>query len=61
MKAGQFLTRFVIIFAIAFVVNAVVVYLWNLILHDEGAFDWGQSFIIALILGIILSLVKRKK
>jgi uncharacterized membrane protein YagU involved in acid resistance len=58
MKIKEFLIRFVIVFAVVFVVNAVVVYLWNLIVHGEGAFNWGLSFTLAIVVGIILPLTR---
>ena len=54
MKIKEFLIRFVIVFAVTFVVNAIVVYLWNLVRHGEGAFDWQLTFTLAIIVGIIL-------
>ncbi len=54
MKIKRFLIDFVIVFALAFVTNAIVVYLWNLIRHGEGAFNWVSSLTVAIVLGIIL-------
>ena len=61
MKIKQFLIRFVITFALVFVVNAIVVYLWNLIAHGQGAFDWETSFRFAIILGIVLPIIRGTK
>ena len=58
MKIKEFLIRFVIVFAVVFVVNAIVVYLWNLIVHGEGAFNWGLSLTLAIVVGIILPLTR---
>ena len=58
MKIKRFLIHFVIVFAVTFVVNAIVVYLWNLIMHGQGAFDWGLSFTLAVIVGIVLPLIR---
>ena len=58
MKIKEFLIRFVIVFAVVFVVNAIVVYLWNLIVHGEGAFNWGLSLTLAVILGIVLPIIR---
>jgi len=54
MKVKKFLIQFVIYFSLVFVVNAIVIYLWNLVRHGEGAFDWQSTFTLAIILGIIL-------
>jgi len=57
MKIKNLLIGFAITFAVSFVVNAVVVYLWNLIVHGDGAFNWGLSLTLAVILGIVLPVV----
>ena len=54
MKIKRFLIDFVIVFALAFVTHTIVVYLWNLIRHGEGAFDWVFSLTLAIVLGIVL-------
>jgi len=54
MKIKDFLIRFAIIFALALIVNTIVVYLWNLIVHGEGAFNWGLSLTLAIVLAIVL-------
>ena len=58
MKIKRFLIQFVTIFALVFVINVIVVYLWNLIAHGEGTFDWGLSLTLAIVLGIILPIVR---
>ena len=57
MKIKKFLIHFVTTFAVVFVVNAIVVYLWNLIRYGEGAFNWQLTFTLAIIVGIILPLL----
>ncbi len=57
MKIKKFLIHFLIAFAITFVVNAIVVYLWNLIRHGEGAFNWEITFFFAITFGIVLPLL----
>ncbi len=59
MKAVKFLIDFAAVFAIVFVVNAIVVYLWNLLRHGQGAFDWEITFFFAITLGIALPWVER--
>lgn len=61
MKIKRFLVHFLIVFAVTFVVNAVVVYLWNLVVHGQGIFNWETSFLFAIILGIILSITRDTK
>ena len=58
MKIKSLLIGFAITFAVVFVVNAIVVYLWNLIMHGQGAFDWGLSFTLAVIVGIVLPVIR---
>lgn len=45
-----------ITFALAFITNAIVVYLWNLIFHGKGAFDWGLAVVVAITISIAVSL-----
>ena len=61
MKIKRFLIQFVTIFALAFVINTIVVYLWNLIAHGEGAFDWGLSFTLAIVLAIVGARMSKEK
>jgi uncharacterized membrane protein YagU involved in acid resistance len=58
MKIKKFLIQFVIVFAVTFVANAIVVYVWNLVQHGEGTFNWGLSFTLAVILGIVLPIIR---
>ena len=57
MKIKRFLIHFVIIFALVFVVNPIVIYVWNIIRHGEGSFNWQTTFVLAIVLGIVLPLV----
>jgi hypothetical protein len=52
----EFLVRFFVTFAVAFTVNAAVIYVWNFIHKGDGIFKWEQAFVTALIIGIILPL-----
>jgi uncharacterized membrane protein YesL len=57
MKAKDFILRFVLVFIVAFLVNAILSLLWNYFIRERG-FDvaWEQSFRLALILGIVIPL-----
>lgn len=57
MEIKKFLIDFVILFCITLVINAIVIYLWNLIRHGEGAFDWELSFALSVAIGIALPLL----
>lgn len=54
MKIRKLLTGVAAIFAVTLVVTAVVTYLWSLVLNRQGVVDWGLSFRLAIILGIVL-------
>jgi len=60
MKIKRFLIQFVIVFTVITVVNTIVVYLWNLVAHGQGVFDWETSFRFAIILGIALPIIRAK-
>lgn len=47
---------FVIVFAVTLVAATIVTYLYSLIVHGAGEFDWEMSFRLAIILGIALPL-----
>ena len=57
MKIKKFLIHFVTTFAVVFVVNAIVVYVWNLVRYGEGTFNWQLTFTLAITVGIILPLL----
>ena len=57
MNAKTFLRSFAMTFALVFVVSAVVSFLYNLIAHGQGAFEWEVAFRMGLILGIALPLI----
>jgi hypothetical protein len=56
MNNKDFFARFVLTFALAFVVNVLVVYLWDLLAEGRGTFDWYRSLMIALFIGIFVTL-----
>jgi len=58
MKIKNLLIGFVTTFAITFVVCVIVTYLWNLIVHGQGAVDWGTSFALAIVLPIVLPVTR---
>jgi hypothetical protein len=55
MNIRKFLVSFTTMFAITFVVSAIVSFLWNLIVHGTSTVEWETSFRLAIILGIVLS------
>lgn len=53
MNIKKLLVDFVIIFVLAFVFAAIVTYLYSLIVHGAGVFNWEISFVLAIVLGIV--------
>ncbi len=54
MKIRRLLFGVATIFTVTLVITAVVTYLWSLVLNRQGVVDWGLSFRLAIILGIVL-------
>jgi low affinity Fe/Cu permease len=61
MRIRGFLKQFAFVFAAVLVSNAAVVYLWNLVFHGEGVFDWGLTFTLAITIGIAVALATARK
>ena len=57
MSAKQFLKEFAIYFCLMFVVNIVVIYMWNLIFHSAGSIDWPRSIVFPVFWAIGLPIV----
>lgn len=55
----QSAVEFIELFAIVFVVNAAVVWTWNLLRHAQGAFDWDITLFFAITLAVVLPLARR--
>ncbi len=61
MKVKPIIPDVILTFVITLVISAIVTLLWNLIIEKSGAFvDWKTSFRLAIIIGIVLP-VSRKK
>ncbi|GAH75760.1 unnamed protein product [marine sediment metagenome] len=60
MNIKNLLIGFATIFAVTLVAATIVTYLWNLIRHGQGAFDWETSFRLAIILGIVVPVFMRR-
>lgn len=52
--------KFLISFVLAFIVNVIIVYLWDLSFHGQGTFNLGSSIVIALALSVVLSFIDTK-
>jgi hypothetical protein len=56
IKAQQLIVEFTVVFVLAFVVTAVVSFLYSQISHGSGVFDWELAFRNGLLLGIVFPL-----
>jgi hypothetical protein len=54
MNIKKYVTGFAQTFAIVFVVSAIVSFLYSLVVHGESLVDWGSTFRLAIVLGIVL-------
>ena len=61
MNTKELLIDFVITFGVGLVSAALVTFLYSLFVHGAGAVDWGTSFRLAIILGIVLSFTNARK
>ncbi len=53
MKITKVLLEFAAAAALAFVVAALVSWLWNLSAHGKGTVDWGTAVRMSIILGCV--------
>jgi len=60
MKLKFDFKKFLISFVLAFIVNIIVVYLWDLFFHGQGTFNLGFSLTVALALSVVLSFIDTK-
>ncbi len=61
MNIKKLVVAFVTVFAVALVTTALVTFLWNIIGHGESSIDWGTSFRLAIIFGIVLTRIKSRE
>ncbi len=60
MKLKFDFKKFLISFVLAFIINIIVVYLWDLFFHGQGTFNLGFSLTVALALSVVLSFIDTK-
>jgi hypothetical protein len=61
MKKQGLIIQILLTFVITLVTAIIVTLLWNLIIDKTGAIvDWKTSFLLAIIIGIALPVVKAK-
>jgi hypothetical protein len=61
MKFLKYVLSFLIITGIAFGVDVLISYAYDLIAHDSVTIDWVASLRLALILGIVIPLINVNK
>jgi hypothetical protein len=57
MNLKNLIGGFGVYFVLVLIVSAIVSYLYSLIAHGQGVFDWDSSFQLAIIMGVALPLV----
>ena len=63
MAIKRFLIRFILVFALTFFVNAIIVYLYSLIVYNEGQFNFDTTILFSLTFGLVfatMELVNKK-
>lgn len=58
MNFKQTVVYFVLYFALIFVISAAVTFLYALIAHSTGVVNWETAFTLAVIMGIVLTMVR---
>jgi uncharacterized membrane protein YwaF len=61
MNIKNLAVEFLVVFAVALLISAIVSFLWNIIRYGESVIEWDFAFCIAIIFGIILTWVKARK
>ncbi len=61
MQTKNFFIDFVTTFVITLIAAIVVTFLWNLIGSGSAGVDWATSFRLAIILGVSISIMNRRK
>ncbi|MDP8313488.1 MAG: hypothetical protein RAP70_00235 [Candidatus Celaenobacter antarcticus] len=54
MKFKDFIIQFIITFVVAFIASAIVIFLYNLIIHGTGRFMWSISFMLSFTVGFVI-------
>lgn len=58
MRLIRVASLFVVVFASALVASAFVAWLWSLTVGGDGAIDWEAAVRLALVLGLVCSVVE---
>jgi hypothetical protein len=58
MKIGALTIEFILVFITTFAVSLFVTFLYSLLVHSEGIFDWETALRLSITLGIIFTWLK---
>ncbi len=58
MAIKRFLIRFIMVFAVTFFINSIIVYLYSVIVHKEGQFNFDTTFLFALTFGLVFAIME---
>ncbi len=61
MELKKLLIGFITYFSITLIVTVGVTYIWSLLFHEVASIDWETSFRLAIIFGIVFSIIEVKK
>ena len=61
MKQKKFFQESELLFVLVLAINPIVVYVWNLVRHGEGRFDWGTTFVLAITFAILFPVLSASK
>jgi hypothetical protein len=57
----QYVMDFATMFAVVFVVNLIVTFLYSLLVHGSGELDWDNAFRFGIMLALILPWMRRRE
>jgi hypothetical protein len=61
MNFKKLIINFIWISILAFASAVLISFLWNLLFHENAGPDWENSIRMALILGIVFSIIEARK
>lgn len=61
MKIKAYILTFLLIFGVVFLINMVITLLWNYFIKNSGlVIDWETSVRLALLFGIVVTVIQTK-
>ena len=57
MRTTQFIIYFLLSFSVSFVVNTVAIFIYNVLAHGQGGFNWEITFLFAFTLGLFFPIM----